>query len=246
MGDRSVLVLSDPHLTVGGAGAAAARERLVAALDALTADPGRRADALVLAGDLGDAGERAVYEDVRELAGAAAARLGAELVVLAGNHDDVGELSLTLLGGGPLDRVVDVGGLRLVVLDTVVPGADHGELAPEQLAWLSDVLAGPPAPDGTLLLVHHPPLPAALPVLDDLTLRGAEALADVLRGSDVGLVVAGHFHSSMAGAVAGIPVVVCPSLAEELHPLTGEPLLDPGALRVDRVGGRWVAAAFPT
>lgn len=238
---RTVLVLSDPHVVVGeGDGLA----RLTAGLATVTG-AGVGADALVLCGDLADRGEPEAYRLVGDRLGPAAVALGAEPVVLAGNHDDVGALRAAFLEGGPVDRVVEVDGLRLVVADTVVAGADHGELGPERLAWLREALAEP-APEGTLLLLHHPPLRCALPFLDDLTLRDADALADVLRGTDVGMVVAGHFHSSMAGAVAGIPVVVCPSLAPELDPLRGEGTVDrPGALRVDLVGGRWVAAALP-
>ena len=56
------------------------------------------------------------------------------------------------------DRVHDVAGLRIVSLDTSVPGYHHGELTDDQLAWLADVLATP-APHGTLLALHHPPIP---------------------------------------------------------------------------------------
>ena len=50
-----------------------------------------------------------------------------------------------------------------------MPGYHHGELTDEQLAWLADVLATP-APHGTLLALHHPPIPVPL------MLRAAEII----------------------------------------------------------------------
>ncbi|MBW0092225.1 hypothetical protein I4I73_24725 [Pseudonocardia sp. KRD-184] len=49
-----------------------------------------------------------------------------------------------------------------------------------------------PAPDGTVLALHHPPLPTVNRVSRLLELRGREALAPVLAGSDVRIVLPGH------------------------------------------------------
>ncbi|WP_246271743.1 hypothetical protein [Amycolatopsis acididurans] len=50
-----------------------------------------------------------------------------------------------------------IGGLRIIALDSSVPGHGHGELSGGQLDWLARELATP-APDGTILAPHHPPL----------------------------------------------------------------------------------------
>jgi 3',5'-cyclic AMP phosphodiesterase CpdA len=89
-----------------------------------------------------------------------------------------------------------------------VPGYHHGELAPEQLAWLADVLATP-APHGTLLAMHHPPIP--LPMLraaELIELVDQPALAEVVEGSDVRGILAGHLHFSTWSTFAGVPVSV--------------------------------------
>jgi 3',5'-cyclic AMP phosphodiesterase CpdA len=88
-----------------------------------------------------------------------------------------------------------------------VPGWHHGDLDPEQLAWLAGVLAKP-APLGTLLAMHHPPLPSHLPLFDILELRHQDELAEIIRGSDVRGILAGHLHYSSHGMFAGIPVSV--------------------------------------
>src|SRR3546814_17269213 len=70
----------------------------------------------------------------------------------------------------PVTGVWDLGGLRLVALDSTVPGWHHGDVDAAQLAWLRGVLAEP-APLGTLLALHHPPLPTHIPFFDILELR---------------------------------------------------------------------------
>jgi 3',5'-cyclic AMP phosphodiesterase CpdA len=104
--------------------------------------------------------------------------------------------------------VYDVAGLRIVSLDTTVPGWHHGEVAESQLAWLRDVLATP-AQHGTILALHHPPIPSPMvPASELIELRDTEGLADVLRGSDVRAIVGGHYHFSSHSTFAGIPVSV--------------------------------------
>ena len=102
----------------------------------------------------------------------------------------------------------EVDGLRIVALDTSVPGYHHGELLTEQLAWLADVLATP-AEHGTLLAMHHPPLP--LPMIraaELIELHDQHALADVVAGTDVRGILAGHLHFPTWSTFAGVPVSV--------------------------------------
>ena len=90
---------------------------------------------------------------------------------------------------------------------STVPGYHHGALLDSQLEWLRDVLAEPAA-DGTLLALHHPPLPSPVEIMAILELQRMERLADVLRGTDVRGILAGHLHHAMSGMFAGIPVSV--------------------------------------
>ena len=103
--------------------------------------------------------------------------------------------------------VWDLGGLRLIALDTTVPGWHHGDLVPEQLRWLRDQLSTP-APLGTLLALHHPPLPSHIPLFDILELRDQGRLAEAIAGTDVRGILAGHLHYSTSGTFAGVPVSV--------------------------------------
>jgi len=133
-----------------------------------------------------------------------------------GNHDDRQAFRAALTDDAaadataPVDRVDELDGLRLITLDTTVPGAHHGELRQAQLDWLADVLATP-APLGSILAMHHPPVPSVLPLAASVELRDQRRLADVLRGSDVRAIIAGHLHYSTFATFAGIPVSVASS-----------------------------------
>ncbi|GEP38650.1 3',5'-cyclic adenosine monophosphate phosphodiesterase CpdA [Nocardioides psychrotolerans] len=205
--------LSDPHLLAGGVlqyGVVDPEAGLVLALDRLThVDPPPQV--LVFTGDLADKAEPAAYARLRELVEPAAAAMGAQVVWVMGNHDERAEYAEGLFGqasDAPQDRVYDVAGLRVVALDTSVPGYHHGELEDSQLAWLRDVLATP-AEHGTVLAMHHPPIP--LPMLraaEIIELVEQDRLAEVVRGTDVRSIVGGHFHFSTYSQFAGVPVSV--------------------------------------
>lgn len=205
--------LSDTHLLAGSArqyDAIDTVERFRQALDRVgRIDPPPHA--LVFTGDLADVGDPAAYRILRELVEPMADAIGAQVVWCMGNHDDRAAYSRELFGeesDASQDGVYDVAGLRIVSLDTTVPGWHHGEVAESQLAWLRDVLATP-AQHGTILALHHPPIPSPMvPASELIELRDTEGLADVLRGSDVRAIVGGHYHFSSHSTFAGIPVSV--------------------------------------
>lgn len=210
---RVIVHLSDTHLLAGDAplgGRYDTAANLAATLAAVERT-GITPDALVFTGDLTDLGEPEAYRALRAAVEPVADRLDAPIVWVAGNHDERPALRGTLLGqepsGEPVTGVWDLGGLRLIALDTSVPGWHHGDLDDGQLAWLRGVLAEP-APLGTLLALHHPPLPSHIPFFDILELRRQDELAAVIAGSDVRGILAGHLHYSTSGTFAGVPVSV--------------------------------------
>lgn len=180
---------------------------LLAGLEAAGVPP----EALVFTGDLADRGEADAYRSLRSVVEPVADRLGARVIWAMGNHDDRAAVRRELLdepaGTAPLDHVVMLGGLRVIVLDSTVPGWHHGELEPAQLTWLRDVLAEP-APEGSILAMHHPPVPCVQDLATVVELRDQAALAEVLRGSDVRAILGGHLHYSTSATFAGVPVSV--------------------------------------
>ncbi|MFC7621116.1 phosphodiesterase [Microlunatus sp. GCM10028923] len=168
-------------------------------------------DAILLTGDLADTGRPDAYRRLRAMVEPFAAELAAELVWVMGNHDRRPTFRAGLLDleptEEPYDRVHLVGGLRIVVLDSTVPGEHHGDLTDDQLVWLRDTLSRP-APDGTLLALHHPPIPSPVAVAGTIELREEGWLAALLAGTDVRGILAGHLHYSTTSLFAGIPISV--------------------------------------
>ena len=173
---------------------------------------GTNPSAIVITGDLADLGEPDAYERLRDELQPAADRMGSKIIWVMGNHDERGPFASILLGGDaddvtPQDRVYDIDGLRIIALDSSVPGYHHGELTDEQLSWLEEVLTVPAA-HGTLLALHHPPLPSPIEIMAIIELQEQQKLADVIRGTDVRGILAGHLHYSTHGTFAGVPVSV--------------------------------------
>ncbi|QEW00469.1 phosphodiesterase [Microbacterium caowuchunii] len=210
---RTLVHVSDTHLLAGDrrlGGRYDTGRNLSRTLDAITRldiVP----DAIVFTGDLTDLGEPEAYEALRSAVEPVAARLGAPVVWVAGNHDERPAMRAALRGEEPSEEplvgVHDLGGLRLIALDSTVPGWHHGDIDDAQLAWLAGILAEP-APLGTILALHHPPLPGHIPFFDILELRDQGRLAQVVAGTDVRAILAGHLHYSTSGTFAGIPVSV--------------------------------------
>lgn len=203
--------LSDFHVGAP-AGERDPRRCLREALDAVAALPDRP-DALLASGDLSDDGSAASYAFVRE----ELERLGLPYFVLPGNHDDRAALREAFGLAGEDDETIqyaaDLGPLRLVTLDTVLPGSDRGELDDLRLTLLEFELASAPE-QPTILAMHHPPLHTGIPPFDQICLdAGARAGLDAVlsRHPQVLRIVAGHVHRTVVGELAGRPVLTVPS-----------------------------------
>jgi 3',5'-cyclic AMP phosphodiesterase CpdA len=210
---RPVLLvqLSDPH--IGGTWAPADPVAgLAAAVESVRELPARP-EAVLITGDLAEHATPAEYELVRELVEG----IGAPVYALPGNHDDRSTLRKTfgLPGDGdaPVQYAVDVGPLRMVVVDTNRPGEDRGELDQHRLGWL-DAILGAEADRPTLVAMHHPPLVTGSAAWDAIGLPAADrrALGEILeRHPQVRCLVAGHVHRPIVGELAGRVVLTAPS-----------------------------------
>jgi Icc protein len=188
-------------------------------------------DLLVVSGDLSDDGSPHAYERLRSALEPWAAARNAGVVYSMGNHDDRSAFRRVLGDGhgnyvdaslsGTVDAVSTVGPWRVVTLDTSVPGAGYGELDDRQLRWLADLLSNP-AQAGTILIMHHPPVPASTALLQSLELYNPEDLLDIVRGSDVRVILSGHYHHAVVDSFAGVPVIVSPGIANSTDVLAPE------------------------
>jgi 3',5'-cyclic AMP phosphodiesterase CpdA len=221
--------LSDPHLTETGVryngvlDADAALDRAVGVLQE-AASGGRRFDAVVLSGDLTDTGDLHAY---RRLAGAVGSVQGPDhspqLIFATGNHDVRVQFHRQLLDrdeAGPILQVHDIRGLRVIVLDSTVVGAGHGRLTDEHLDELRSELATA-APAGTILVLHHAPVPPPSPLLSYFALEATSrrALSAAIDGTDVRMILAGHHHLAQSAMLGPVPIAVAGSTAIRTDPL---------------------------
>jgi 3',5'-cyclic-AMP phosphodiesterase len=177
-------------------------------------------DAVLVSGDLTHDGGQPELRLIRQLL----KRLDASLHVMPGNHDDRALVRETfgLPGAGdePVNYSADVGELRLVVLDSNVPGQDPGRYDAEQLRWLDSELGMEPDRP-TLLAMHHPPLATAVREWDGINLEPGqrEALAEVVaRHPQLRAIAGGHLHRIAASGLAGCPVIAAPSTYLQAQP----------------------------
>ncbi|MFG1869299.1 metallophosphoesterase family protein [Micromonospora arborensis] len=223
-----ILHLSDTHLNSPDVDASAALARILH--DARFVP---EMDLVVVSGDIADDGSAEGCAGVREQVGRFCAERGIPHVYCTGNHDtreafaaalgsghlaaDGTDIGATMAGAsGERAAVSSVAGLRVITLDSLVPGEVHGHLDPAQLAWLRDVLAEPAAA-GTVLVLHHPPIAVPTsPIMDAVGLRNAGDLADAVQGTDVQAILCGHFHLQLSGLLRGIPVWVTPGVVTRI------------------------------
>ncbi len=180
--------------------------------------------AAVMTGDLTDFGGAAEYAHLEQLLQPLMAQMPVYLVM--GNHDQATALraqfpQMAHLHAGPGDFVqyaVYVGGMRLVVLDTTVPGEHYGCLCALRLQWLADTLAQD-AQTPTVIAMHHPPFETMFGPMDAFgLLQGREALAEIVRAAgNVQRIVCGHLHRSIQCGFAGTVAMTAPSVAHQLH-----------------------------
>jgi 3',5'-cyclic AMP phosphodiesterase CpdA len=213
MSDKPFLLLqiSDTHLGADWHGVEP-DECVLRAVESILELP-QRPDALVVSGDLTQNGSTEEYSRLRELL----APLDLEPHVLPGNHDLRGPLrqAFGLPGEGEehASHPVDLGPLRLVCLDSTIPGAEAGSLDEGRIEWLDRALGEEPA-QPTVIAMHHPPLSTALPTFDAIGLapESRVQLAAVLtRHPQVARVIAGHVHRVIVSELAGRAVLSVPS-----------------------------------
>lgn len=196
--------LSDTHF--GQYAGASARAQLV--VEHLAAfDP--PVDVVLVTGDVADHGAEAEYHE--------AARIFASwprpILMCPGNHD-VREPYARILrdrpGDHPINEAATVGGVRFIMLDSLVPAVsgqriDHGYLEPATLEFLDAELARGPA----VVCLHHPPVDLGLSLMDPIRLRNpADFEAVLLRHDTVLATLVGHAHTACATTFADRPLIV--------------------------------------
>jgi 3',5'-cyclic AMP phosphodiesterase CpdA len=213
--------ITDTH--IGAAGSrndrvfrtAAHLARAVAHLMALRPRP----DLVLATGDLVEGGGVDEYERLREIL----APLPVPVFLIPGNHDDRRNLASVFAehaylprDGGFVQYTVEGWPLRLVALDTLIPGESGGRLCAERLGWLEARLAEAPE-QPTLVFMHHPPFATGIASMDGMGLDGVEELAAVIRRHpQVERIACGHLHRTIVRRFAGTVACTCPATAHQI------------------------------
>ncbi|VWC04490.1 metallophosphatase [Burkholderia lata] len=195
---------------------AAALSRCIEKLNALVPRP----DAVLVTGDLTDFGHDEEYGNLRGLLAA----LEIPYYLMIGNHDDRAGLRRAfadraeLQAGEFVQYALDVGAVRVLALDSQVPGASYGDLCDARLAWLAAQLDA--ARDRPVIVaLHHPPFASGIGHMDKLRLAPAASakLDALLRGyPNVERVLCGHVHRTMFTRFGGTLAAAVPSPAHQV------------------------------
>lgn len=204
-------VVAPNQLYFGRVAANAQLQEAIAHLNALTPRP----DVVIATGDLTDHGTAEEYAVLRDLLRA----LIPPVYLIPGNHDhrDVfleafaDHAYLPRPGASFAQYVIEEYPVRLIGLDTTIPGRGQGRLCAERLAWLDQTLCAAPR-QPTLIFMHHPPFRTGIRLVDALGLYGGRQMeAIVARHPQVELVACGHVHRSIQVAWGGTIACTIPS-----------------------------------
>ncbi|WP_118179279.1 phosphodiesterase [Paraburkholderia phosphatilytica] len=217
--------ISDLHIKRPGALAyrrvdtAAFLARCVARLNAL--DP--RPDAVLVTGDLVDHGAPEEYEHLKSLL----APLEIPAYLMVGNHDArdalrhvFSERAELAAGGDFVNYTADIGPVRLIALDSMVPGASGGTLCDARLAWLAEELQATAASQQPVVIgLHHPPFVSGIGHMDAARLdprASAKFAALLAQYPNVERVICGHVHRTMFVRFGGTIATAAPSPAHQV------------------------------
>lgn len=214
--------ITDLHITAPGGRACGGIDTsepvaaVVAQLNALHPRP----DLVLVTGDIVDTGKPEEYAVAADLLD----RIEMPVRILPGNHDDRGNLRRAFAPRGwvPADdgpfiqQVIEDLPLRIVMLDSVIPGHTDGELDDARLEWLRRRLAE--APDHpTMVAMHHPPFVSGMPGLDRYRCANGDRLAAIIEAyPNVLALVCGHLHRPVSIRWAGTLAFVAPSAARQI------------------------------
>lgn len=145
-------------------------------------------DLLLATGDIAQDGSLAAYQRFLQLT----AIVDAPLRSLPGNHDARDNFHAVLQDKA--QPVIDIGNWRVILLDTLIPGSNGGELLPDQLTLLKTA-AQQAGKKHILVTLHHNPVAVGCEWLDPMMISNGQQLLDVIEDfPQVHALLWGHVH----------------------------------------------------
>jgi len=176
-------------------------------------------DLVLHSGDISHSGRSDQLNNAKQLL----AQLHCPYFVVPGNHDDrdsIREHFYQQAGSGRsqnfIQYVVEGYALRLIALDTTIPGEPGGEICVVRADWLDQCLSEQPDKP-SVIFMHHPPLKLGVRETDVDGFSGAELLASVLKKhQNVVRILCGHIHLASCTSWEGTLVSTAPSTGMKL------------------------------
>lgn len=218
--------ITDMHITAEGepslkdSDTAGNLARVVAAINRFSPRP----DMVIATGDLVNDASPASCVHLKALL----TPLAVPVYLVPGNHDDRDALRTVfpdhdyLPSSGRLNYVIDRYPVRVIALDTVIPGAPGGELDDGSLAWLDERLSEA-TDQPTVIAMHHPPFATGIHIMDGMNCENGDRMeAIVARHPQILRVMCGHVHRAIqidwGGTAAMISGATSMQLNLELDP----------------------------
>lgn len=174
--------------------------------------------AIIASGDLVDRGEPEEYAELRAILRDVEIPIHMGL----GNHDRRAAFRAAYPDApsdehGFIQYVVEIGGLRVIMLDTLDESCGDGAFCDDRAGWLERALdAAPDTP--TVLVLHHPPILSGIQWMDPRPEDAwVQRLAGVIRGREQVLTaICGHTHRAFHGVLAGHVFAAAPATSIQL------------------------------
>ncbi len=227
-----IIQFSDPHLFADEAGSMYGLNTLHS-FNMVLKDIARQAfDLAILSGDIAQDESEKSYRRLKSCL----QELGRPVYMIPGNHDNISLMS-SLFQAGDIScrKQVVAGKWQIILLNSQWEGRVEGRLLKNELVWLEQCLASHVTPYA-IVCMHHQPVDVGCKWLDNIGLKNADALFDILAPySQVKAVLWGHVHQAYDEERAGLRLISCPSTCIQF-----KPRVDDFALDVLPPGYRWL------
>lgn len=179
-------------------------------------DGPNRPDLLIATGDLTEHGDAASYSRLAN----AFSLCSFPVHMCLGNHDIRDNFSMqfpeTPLVDGFVQYVVQAGGVRILILDTLEEGRHGGAFCHKRAEWLRSTLAQD-RNTPTIIAMHHPPVEVGIAWInthpeEQWVSNFTRAIQDA---SNLKGIICGHVHRSIAVPWQRTAVAICSSTAPQ-------------------------------
>jgi 3',5'-cyclic-AMP phosphodiesterase len=192
------------------------RKRLDQVLRHLNDGP-NRPDLLLATGDLTDHGDAASY---KRLANAFSV-CNFPVHMCLGNHDIRDNFSAQFADVPVVDDfvqyVLETGGIRIIMLDTLEEGRHGGAFCEIRASWLRTTLAQDRSTP-TVIVMHHPPVEVGIAWMNTHPEeRWVSNFTQAIAGApNIKGIICGHVHRSIVVPWGGTAVAICSSTAPQV------------------------------